>query len=135
VGLTPPPMANAMPPALEAPLPPEADEPPAAGAPVPSAGCGSAAAVASGRSTIDVAGATREYILALPEDYDASRPYRLIFAWHWRGGTAQDVANGFYGLEQRAEGSRSSSPRITALAPGQPAGRGRPRSILDDAKS
>jgi hypothetical protein len=53
---------------------------------------------------IDVAGAAREYILELPDDYDASRPYRLIFAWHWRGGTAAEVANGFYGLQQRSEG-------------------------------
>jgi poly(3-hydroxybutyrate) depolymerase len=109
VGLTPPAMASAMPPAAspveEPPVPPETNVPAADGAPVPSTGCGSTAAVESGRLTIDVAGATREYILELPEDYDASRPYRLIFAWHWRGGTAADVANGFYGLQQRSEGS------------------------------
>ena len=105
VGLTPPSMATSMPPVAAPPAPPETNEPAADGAPIPSAGCGSTAAVASGRLTIDVADASREYILELPEDYDATRPYRLIFAWHWRGGTAEEVANGFYGLQQRAEGS------------------------------
>jgi poly(3-hydroxybutyrate) depolymerase len=92
-------------PPVTEPAPPRAPEPVADGTPVPSAGCGSTAAVASGRFTIDVAGTPREYILELPADYDASRPYRLIFAWHWRGGTAAQVADGFYGLQQRAEGS------------------------------
>jgi polyhydroxybutyrate depolymerase len=105
VGLAPPSMA--MPPvAAMPPAPPsEMNQPAADGAPVPSAGCGSSAAVESGRFSIDVAGAQREYILELPDDYDASRPYRLIFAWHWRGGNAAQVADGFYGLQQRAEGS------------------------------
>ncbi len=86
-------------------VPPTEDEPAADGAPVPSAGCGSTAPVQSGRFTISAAGAAREYILELPENYDSNRAHRLIFGWHWRGGTAQQVADGFYGLEQRAEGS------------------------------
>jgi polyhydroxybutyrate depolymerase len=110
VGLAPPSMENATPPVGEMPpgtepVAPEANEPAADGAPVPSAGCGSTAAVQSGRFTIDVAGAAREYILELPEDYDPNRAHRLIFGWHWLGGNAQQVANGFYGLEERAEGS------------------------------
>jgi polyhydroxybutyrate depolymerase len=99
VGLTPPSM----------PVTPAADQPAQEGAPVPSAGCGTAAAVASGRFTIDVSDTARDYILELPDDYDSSRPYRLIFGWHPRGGTAEQVANGFgggfYGLERLAEGS------------------------------
>ncbi|WP_437570787.1 alpha/beta hydrolase family esterase [Sorangium sp. So ce542] len=74
-----------------------------------SAGCGSATAPASGRFSIDVGGTTREYILAVPDGYDANRPYRLIFAWHPRGGSAEQVATGFgggyYGLQSRAAGS------------------------------
>ncbi|KYF71880.1 alpha/beta hydrolase family esterase [Sorangium cellulosum] len=74
-----------------------------------SAGCGSATAPRSGRFSIDVGGATREYILAVPDDYDASHAYRLIFAWHPRGGSADQVATGFgggyYGLQGRADGS------------------------------
>jgi poly(3-hydroxybutyrate) depolymerase len=80
-------------------------EPVEDGAPVESPGCGSATAVASGRFTIDVAGSPRDYILALPEGYDATRPYRLVFTWHPGGGTAQQAANNYYGLQRLAEGS------------------------------
>jgi putative heme-binding domain-containing protein len=73
-------------------------------------GCG-ATPLASGRATIDVGGTMREYILKVPDGYDASKPYKLIFGWHWRGGVANDVATGsiiggpYYGLESRAAGS------------------------------
>ncbi|XXX77492.1 prolyl oligopeptidase family serine peptidase [Sorangium sp. So ce134] len=80
-----------------------------AGGATQSAGCGSATAPSSGRFSIDVGGSTREYILAVPDDYDSSHPYRLIFAWHPRGGSAEQVATGFgggyYGLQGRADGS------------------------------
>jgi polyhydroxybutyrate depolymerase len=88
---------------------PDGDQPAAAGEPVPSSGCGSTASVASGRFTIDIASTPRDYILELPDDYDSTHPYRLIFGWHPRGGSAEQVANGFgggfYGLERLAEGS------------------------------
>nr|MDQ2647517.1 Ricin and poly(3-hydroxybutyrate) depolymerase fusion [Myxococcota bacterium] len=69
-------------------------------------GCGSAKAPMSGRFDIDVDGTTREYILDVPDDYDASHPYRLIFGWHPLGGSAEQVAKGgYYGLEREANGS------------------------------
>lgn len=77
----------------------------------PSMGCGSTTPAASGTYTIDVDGAEREYILTLPDDYDSSNPYPLIFGWHPLGGSAQGVANpgfgtgGYYGLQSRANGS------------------------------
>src|SRR5690349_8795422 len=52
--------------------PADAPTPAEAGAPVPSLGCGAATAAASGRFTIDVAGTPRDFILALPDDYDAT---------------------------------------------------------------
>jgi poly(3-hydroxybutyrate) depolymerase len=53
-----------------------------------------------------VGGTSREYILKLPDNYDSAKPYLLIFGWHWRGGSAQEVAGGgFYGLEERANGT------------------------------
>jgi len=73
-------------------------------------GCG-ATPLASGRATIDVSGTMRDYVLKVPDDYDPSKPYKLIFAWHWRGGVANDVVSGgiiggpYYGLEKRAAGS------------------------------
>ena len=75
------------------------------GSPVPSPGCSSTTAIASGRFTIDVAGNPREYILALPEGYDRTRPYRLVFTWHPGGGTAQQTANNYYGLQGLADNS------------------------------
>jgi polyhydroxybutyrate depolymerase len=71
----------------------------------PSAGCGKAAGLMSGRASIDVAGKTREYILALPSNYDQNQPYRLIFAWHPWGGSAQQVTNGrYFGLSSVING-------------------------------
>ncbi|MFZ5890071.1 MAG: alpha/beta hydrolase family esterase [Myxococcota bacterium] len=53
--------------------------------------------------TIDVNGTARQYILALPSGYDPNKPYRVIFAWHGRTGTAAQIAGGgnraFYGLK------------------------------------
>jgi poly(3-hydroxybutyrate) depolymerase len=75
-----------------------------------SPGCG-APPPESGRTTIDVDGTEREYILALPADYDPDHAYRLVFAWHWLSGVADDVASGaftggpYYGLEALADGS------------------------------
>jgi polyhydroxybutyrate depolymerase len=76
------------------------------GAALPSAGCGKAAGLTNGRASIDIAGTMREYILALPADYDQNHPYRLIFGWHPWGGSAQQVASGgYYGLQTQAKGT------------------------------
>lgn len=70
-----------------------------------SKGCGSAAAPKSGRFDIDVDGTMREYILAVPDDYDSGKPYRLVFGWHPLGGSADQVARGgYYGVEREAAG-------------------------------
>lgn len=73
-------------------------------------GCGSAPALTSGTHTIQSGGKSRSFILRVPADYDNSRRYRLIFAFHWRGGTAGDVASGgtsgnawsYYGQQEQA---------------------------------
>jgi poly(3-hydroxybutyrate) depolymerase len=68
----------------------------------PSSGCGMSPP-ASMRTSIDVSGMTREYILSVPSNYDANHPYVLIFAWHPWGGSAQQTAgtgnSGYYGLK------------------------------------
>ncbi|KAM0721568.1 hypothetical protein Q7P37_002493 [Cladosporium fusiforme] len=71
-----------------------------------SSGCNGEATLTSGVQTID----GREYTLLVPENYDSSNPYRLIFGFHWLGGSMDDVVNGnsvapWYGLEALAEGS------------------------------
>jgi poly(3-hydroxybutyrate) depolymerase len=74
-----------------------------------SPGCGVAEPLPSGRASIDVAGATREYILKVPDDYDANHAYPLVFAFHARGGMASQISgsgnNDYYGLHARADGS------------------------------
>jgi poly(3-hydroxybutyrate) depolymerase len=71
-----------------------------------SAGCGQPPALTSGTRSIQTSGKNRSYILRIPDGYDSNRPYRLIFGFHWNGGTANDVDSGgtsgypwsYYGL-------------------------------------
>jgi poly(3-hydroxybutyrate) depolymerase len=77
--------------------------------PVRSAGCDQAPTLTSGTRTIG----SRTYILRIPDNYDNTHPYRLVFAYHWRGGTMQDVDGGgtsgavwsYYGLRAQADNS------------------------------
>jgi poly(3-hydroxybutyrate) depolymerase len=69
--------------------------------PSPSAGCGMAAPM-TGALKIDVAGTSRDYILALPTGYDPKTSYRLVFAWHGLGGSAAQVASNWYGLKSQS---------------------------------
>jgi poly(3-hydroxybutyrate) depolymerase len=77
------------------------------------AGCGKAPTLTNGTRSIQSGGQSRSYILRIPDNYDRNRPYRLIFAFHWLNGTANDVASGgsdgavwaYYGLQQRSNNS------------------------------
>ncbi len=76
-----------------------------------SSGCGKPAVLHNGEITIE-SGGTRSYILQVPETYDSNHPYRLVLAYHWRGGSANAVASGigstenpFYGLWYEANSS------------------------------
>jgi polyhydroxybutyrate depolymerase len=73
---------------------------------MPSSGCGSMMpAPPSGNMSMDVMGTQRDYIVKVPANYDATKPYKLVFAWHGLGGTAMQIAGGFgggyYGQAQR----------------------------------
>ncbi|MFG2059323.1 RICIN domain-containing protein [Micromonospora sp. NPDC048930] len=57
-------------------------------------GCGRSPGLSNGTHTIQSGGKSRSYILRLPGSYDSNRQYRLIFAFHWRGGTANEVDSG-----------------------------------------
>ncbi|WP_084645525.1 cellulose binding domain-containing protein [Marinimicrobium agarilyticum] len=71
-----------------------------------SVGCGSAPDLSAGRHSINVGGLNREYIIDIPNGYDMNNPYRLVFGWHWRGGSAGNVANdSYYGLKNEANGT------------------------------
>ncbi|MBB5783379.1 cellulose binding domain-containing protein [Nonomuraea jabiensis] len=78
------------------------------------AGCGKAPTLSNGTNQIQSSGKSRTYILRIPDNYDSSHPYRLIFGLHWWGGTATDVATGqtvqrdvwaYYGLQRLANNS------------------------------
>ncbi|MFI5908404.1 RICIN domain-containing protein [Dactylosporangium sp. NPDC051541] len=58
------------------------------------AGCGRAATLAGGTHTIQSGGTGRTYILRVPDNYDVNHGYRLVFGFHWNGGTAGDVDGG-----------------------------------------
>ncbi len=81
----------------------------APGAAAPSTGCGvmhgaktlttGGMSVANGLPTstrlkITTGGASREYIIDIPADYDPTRPYRLIFSWHQAYGSNTGNATG-----------------------------------------
>ena len=57
-------------------------------------GCGKTPALATGTHSIQSGGKNRTYILNVPANYDSNRAYRLVFGFHWVGGTATDVATG-----------------------------------------
>jgi poly(3-hydroxybutyrate) depolymerase len=81
------------------------------------AGCGKAPTLTSGSRTIQSGGQNRSYILRIPNNYDNNHPYRLIFGFHWRGGTANDVDSGgtdgynwsYYGLRRLADNANNST--------------------------
>ncbi|TDC37081.1 poly(3-hydroxybutyrate) depolymerase, partial [Micromonospora sp. KC213] len=82
-----------------------------------SAGCGKAPTLTSGTRTIQSGGQNRSYILRVPTNYDNNRPYRLIFGFHWYGGTANDVDSGgsdgynwsYYGLRRLADSANNGT--------------------------
>ncbi|KAK7953778.1 Cellulose-binding family ii protein [Apiospora saccharicola] len=77
-----------------------------------SAGCGKNA-ISSGTKSINVNGKNRQYILRVPNNYDSNRQYKLMFAFHWVGGTMQDISSGgtdkelwsYYGMQRTANES------------------------------
>jgi poly(3-hydroxybutyrate) depolymerase len=91
---------------------PGAHPAPAGAAPAAAtAGCGKAPTLSSGTHTISSSGQNRSYILRVPANYDSNHPYRLVFGFHWVGGTANDVDSGgtdgynwsYYGLRRLAD--------------------------------
>ncbi|MEV6967024.1 ricin-type beta-trefoil lectin domain protein [Hamadaea sp. NPDC051192] len=74
------------------------------------AGCGRNPTLVNGTNTISVGGVNRSFILRIPANYNNAAPYRLIFGYHWRGGTMNDVASGgssgsswaYYGIQEQS---------------------------------
>lgn len=61
--------------------------------------------------TDSAAGGARGFAMRLPDNYDNTKPYWLIFAYHWNGGSAADIDSGgtngywwsYYGLQRKSE--------------------------------
>jgi polyhydroxybutyrate depolymerase len=71
-----------------------------------SPGCGSATPLKTGNFTESINGVDRKWMLDVPSNYDASKPYRLIFVWHPLGGSgSQVVSEGYNGLKSLANNS------------------------------
>jgi poly(3-hydroxybutyrate) depolymerase len=78
---------------------------------------------------IQSAGQNRSYILRIPEGYDNNQPYRLVFAYHWRGGTMQDVdGGGSSGAAWSYYGLRAQANNTTIFVAPQGIGNGWPNS-------
>jgi poly(3-hydroxybutyrate) depolymerase len=74
------------------------------------AGCGKAPTLTSGPRTIQSNGQNRSFVLRIPANYNNNNPYRLIFGFHWNGGTMNDVSGGgtsgaawsYYGMQEQS---------------------------------
>jgi poly(3-hydroxybutyrate) depolymerase len=74
--------------------------------PTPSCGCGKPLDKISRSGTYNItsAGRNRSFIIDIPSNYDKNKPYRLIFAMHCMGSSAQGTVNeNYYNLKTQAE--------------------------------
>ena len=93
------------PPPVDPPVDPPADPPPVEPPPVPAFGCGASPTAVGflGSQGIDVAGTHRTYELYVPADYDSTRAYPIVFAFHGDGGTGAGLRSSFH-LEAASSG-------------------------------
>lgn len=71
-----------------------------------SPGCGSASPLKTGNFTETIDGTSRKWMLDVPTNYDASKPYKMIFVWHPLTGTgSQIVSSGYNGLKSLSNGT------------------------------
>jgi poly(3-hydroxybutyrate) depolymerase len=107
-----------------------------------SSGCGKTPTLKSGKQTIQSSGRTRNYMIRIPENYDNTHPYPLVFAFHWNGGNMNDVDGGgtsgytwsYYGLRELAD--KSTNSKMIFVAPdgngGWPNTNGQDLTFVDD---
>lgn len=68
-----------------------------------SAGCDKPATITNGTKMIMSGGVQRSFIIDVPAGYDPAKAYRLIYASHGLGGTAQGtVGSNYFGLKSQA---------------------------------
>jgi len=72
------------------------------------AGCGKTPTLTSGTKSVNINGKNRQWILRIPDNYNKTQPYRLIFGLHWLSGDMTSVDSGsapYYGLKALAQNS------------------------------
>lgn len=84
-----------------------------------SVGCGTPPPDATGR--FEVGGQTREFILELPDAYDAATPHALVFGFHGRTSPAGEVRS-YYDLEAHAPDTLGPAIFVYPVALTQPDG-------------
>jgi poly(3-hydroxybutyrate) depolymerase len=62
----------------------------------PSTGCKNTPTLKNGTIDMMFSGASRKYILRVPNGYDNNHAYRLVLAYAWSGGSASQVVSGNY---------------------------------------
>ncbi len=127
---------------LAAPVAAAADTGTEVGTAAASAGCGKAPTLTSGNRTIQSGGMNRSYILRIPANYDMNRQYRLVFGFHWWGGTANDVDSGgsdgynwsYYGLRRLADSAGNGTIFVApqGIDNAWPNSGGRDVTLVDD---
>jgi poly(3-hydroxybutyrate) depolymerase len=64
--------------------------------PLKSPGCGKPAGITTGMKTIMSGGKSRDYSIDVPATYDQNAPHRVVFIYHWSGGSAASMKNNRY---------------------------------------
>lgn len=75
------------------------------GSAMKSPGCGKPRMLQDGAHTVSSGGSQRSYALRVPSSYDSNHPYHLMLGFHGATGSSKDVAPGYFGLWDLAEGS------------------------------
>ncbi len=74
------------------------------GATVPSPGCGktpklkNSPSTTANQNTLTISGASREFLIRWPSNYDNTRAYRLVLDFHGATGKDTDIAPSYFGL-------------------------------------
>ena len=77
----------------------------------PSAGCGrtptlkNSPSATANQNTLTISGASRQFLIRWPSNYDNNQPYRLILDFHGAGGKDTDLAPTYFGLFNLANNS------------------------------
>jgi poly(3-hydroxybutyrate) depolymerase len=83
-----------------------------------SPGCDKPASLTNGKKTIMSSGVARSYIIDIPASYDPAKPYRLFYASHGLGGTAEGtVSSNFFGLKSQATAANEPAIFVAGQGP------------------